>query len=120
VRWSAVRGAAVVFHPHMTGSDELGVTPKVWGDPDAPYYEKAMIARGVENSIYFASVNCATRFQESATSLIDPDGECVAHVPYGEEELLVCDLDLDRATGYYARRFNPGFYPEVLSEVGVS
>jgi predicted amidohydrolase len=120
VRWSAVRGAAVVFHPHMTGSDELGVTPKRWGDPDAPYYEKAMIARGVENSIYFASVNCATRFQESATSLIDPDGECVAHVPYGEEELLVCDLDLDRATGYYARRFNPGFYPEVSSEVGVS
>ena len=28
-----------------------------------------MIARSVENTIYFASVNCAMRYQDSATSL---------------------------------------------------
>jgi predicted amidohydrolase len=110
-RWAAVRGAKLMFHPQMTGSDVAGPTLTRWGDPAAPYYEKAMIARGVENTIYFASVNYALRHQESATSLIDPDGTCVAHVPYGEERLLVHDLDLSRATGLCARRFNPAFYP---------
>ena len=111
VRWSATRGAQVVFHPHVTGSDEIGHTPAHWGDPAAPYYEKAMISRAVENSVWFASVNCATRHQESATSIISPEGECVAHVPYGQAALLVHDLDLAQATRQYAQRFNPEFYP---------
>jgi predicted amidohydrolase len=111
VRWSAARGAQLIFHPHVTGSDECGVLIEHWGDPDSPYYEKAMIARAVENTIYFASVNNAFRFQESATTLIGPDGDLIAYVPYGEEQLLVCDIDLTRATGFYAHRYNPEFYP---------
>jgi predicted amidohydrolase len=111
VRWAAVRGARLVFHPQLTGSDRAGVPIARWGDPSSPYYEKAMIARGVENTIYFASVNYAMRYQESATSLIGPDGDCLAHVPYGQERLLIHDLDLSRATGFTARRFNPAFYP---------
>jgi predicted amidohydrolase len=111
VRWAAVRGARLVFHPQLTGSDRTGVTIERWGDPSSPYYEKAMVARSVENTIYFASVNYAMRYQESATSLIGPDGDCLAHVPYGKEQLLVHDVDLSRATGFCARRFNPAFYP---------
>ena len=111
VRWSAARGALIVFHPQLTGSDLSGPTLGKWGDPNSPYYEKAMIARGVENTIYFASVNGAMRYQESATSLIGPDGDCLAYVPYGQEQLLVHDLDLSRATGLCARRYNPAFYP---------
>ncbi len=111
VRWAALRGAKVVFHPQLTGGDRSGPTLRRWGDPDAPYYEKAMIARGVENTVYFASVNNALRFQESATSLVGPEGDCLAHVPYGEERLLVCDLDLSLATGLIARRYNPAFFP---------
>jgi predicted amidohydrolase len=110
-RWAAARGAHVVFHPQQTGGDREGATPAFWGDPKAPYYEKAMIARAVENTIYFGSVNYAMQRQESATSLIDPDGACVAYVPYGEERLLVHDIDLARATGFCARRFKPEFYP---------
>jgi predicted amidohydrolase len=110
-RWPAARGAKVVFHPQLTGSDRAGPTIARWGDPASPYYEKAMIARAVENTVYFASVNYALRYQESATSLIDPEGELLAHVPYGREQLLVCDLDLARATGFCARRYNPAFFP---------
>jgi predicted amidohydrolase len=110
-RWAAVRGARVVFHPQLTGSDRTGMTLTRWGDPGSPYYEKAMVVRSVENTIYFASVNCAMRYQDSATSLIGPDGDCLAHVPYGEEQLLVHDVDLARATGFCARRYNPAFYP---------
>ena len=110
VRWSARRGAKVIFHPHVTGSDEAGVLLERWGDPDSPYYEKAMIGRAVENTVYFASVNNAIRFQESATTLLGPDGDLIAYVPYGDEALLVHDLDLSRATGLYASRWEPGFY----------
>jgi predicted amidohydrolase len=106
VRWAARNGARVVFHPHMTGSDLEGTMLTEWGDPQAPYYEKAMLARAAENEIYFASVNCAMRFQESATSLIAPEARCEAFQPYGREGLLVSDLDLDRATGLYAQRVN--------------
>jgi len=111
VRWAATRGARLVFHPQLTGSDRTGVTIERWGDPGSPYYEKAMVARSVENTIYFASVNYAMRYQDSATTLLGPEGDCLASVPYGQEQLLVHDLDLSRATGLCARRFNPAFYP---------
>jgi N-carbamoylputrescine amidase len=117
VRWAAVRGAKLVFHPHLTGSDSTGPTLKRWGDPSSPYYEKAMIMRSVENTVYFASVNCALRYQESATSLIGPEGDCLAYVPYGEEQLLVYDLDLSLATGFVARRFNPDFFPSSSADL---
>ena len=107
VRWAAVRGAKVVFHPQLTGSDRDGVRLTQWGARDAPYYEKAMMMRSIENGIYFASVNYALRFQESATSLIAPDGRCQAFLPYGEEGVLVEEIDLARATGLLAGRYAP-------------
>jgi predicted amidohydrolase len=110
VRWAAMRGARVVFHPHLSGSDQDGAVPGDWGEPVAPYFENAMIARAMENAIYFASVNFALRYPETATSLIAPDGRCVAHTAYGEEALLVADLDLGTATGVYARRYAPNRY----------
>src|SRR5262245_55189908 len=38
VRWAAVRGAQIVFHPHCTGSDHTGVRPTQWAAAGAPYY----------------------------------------------------------------------------------
>jgi predicted amidohydrolase len=112
VRWAASRGARVVVHPHLSGSDHSGTVRRRWGEPAAPYFENAMIARAVENSIYFASVNFALRYQETATSLIAPDGRCVGYTGYAEESLLVADLDLEAATGSYARRYAPERYGE--------
>lgn len=43
----------------------------------------------MESAIYFASVNYALRSPETATSIIAPDGRCVAHTPYGKEAMLV-------------------------------
>ncbi len=112
VRWAARRGAQIVFHPQATGSDKTGSKLTHWGSPDAPYYEKAMIMRSIENGIYFASVNYAMKFQESATSLIAPDGSCVVFQPYGEVGLLSCDLDLSAANGILAQRYRQDLYPE--------
>lgn len=112
-RWAARRGAKIVFHPHLAGSDKSGPTLTRWCDPDAPYYEKAMLMRSIENTIYFASVGTAFRFQEAATSLIDPEGALVAHAPYGQPHLLVEEIDLRRATGLIANRFAPERYPDL-------
>ena len=108
VRWPAVRGARIVFQPQVTGSDKDGKTLTRWGES---FYEKAMQCRAQENSVYFASVNQAMRYQNSATSLIDPQGNLLAHVPYGKEDLLIADLDLTKATRFYARRYRPEWYP---------
>jgi predicted amidohydrolase len=112
VRWAAVRGAKIVFHPQHTGSDHEGVLLTQWGAVDAPYYEKAMMCRGLENTIYFASVNYALRYQESATSLIDPQGRCQAHLPYGQDGVLVRAINVEEATGRLAGRFAPERYRE--------
>jgi predicted amidohydrolase len=114
VRWAAVRGARLVFHPHCTGSDRAGSNPARWGAPESPYYEKAMMCRALENGIWFASVNYAFRYQESATSVIGPTGECVAHLPYGEEGVLVHDIDLQAATGLLASRYAPDRYRDAI------
>ena len=112
VRWAAVRGAKIVFHPHQTGSDKTGVRLTEWGSPSAPYYEKAMMMRSIENAIYFASVNYAMRFQESATTLIAPSGQMQAYLPYGQEGVLVQTIKLEEATGHLAGRFAPERYRE--------
>ncbi len=71
--------------------------------------------RSIENTIYFASVNYALRFQESATCLIAPSGECQAFLPYGQEGVLVQTLDLTAATGLLASRFAPDRYGEAMT-----
>jgi predicted amidohydrolase len=112
VRWAAVRGARIVFHPQHSGSEKDGIQLTQWGAADAPYYEKAMMMRSRENTIYFASVNYALRFQESATSLIAPSGECLAYLPYGQEGVLVQAIDVEKATGLLAARYAPERYEE--------
>ena len=112
VRWAAVRGARIVFHPQHTGNERAGLRLSRWGQPDAPYYEQAMLMRSRENTIYVASVNYALRFPESATSLIAPSGECQAYLPYGQEGVLVQALKLEEATGLLATRYAPERYRE--------
>ncbi len=116
VRWAAVRGAKIVFHPQHTGNERKGVRLTQWGAADGPYYEKAMMMRSRENTIYFASVNYALRFQESATSLIAPSGECQAYLPYGQEGVLVQTIRVEDATGLLAARYAPGRYQELKPE----
>jgi predicted amidohydrolase len=107
VRWAAVRGAKVVFHPQHTGNRRAGTRLTEWGSTAAPYYERAMSCRALENTIFFASVNYALEYAESATSVIAPSGRCQAHLPYGEEGVLVETLRLEEATGLLASRWAP-------------
>ncbi|HWH62342.1 MAG TPA: carbon-nitrogen hydrolase family protein [Ginsengibacter sp.] len=110
VRWAAMHDAKIVFHPQCTGSNIQGPQLTEWGNKNNPYYEKAMMMRAMENTIYFASVNYAMRFQESASSVIAPDGKCLAHQPYGKEGVVVADIDPAIATGLLAKRFKAERY----------
>ena len=110
VRWAARQGASIVFHPHFAGGDVEGVELKEWGHINNPYYEKAMMMRAIENTIYFASVNYATKYQESATSLIAPDGKLIAHQPYEKEGILVIDIQPETATALLAKRLKADLY----------
>lgn len=105
VRWAAMRDATIVFHPLFAGSDAKGKQLSEWGHKENPYYEKAAMLRAMENTIYFASVNYTTRFSEAATALIAPDGQCVAHQPYGKPGVLIATIDEKLATGKLAKRF---------------
>src|SRR5581483_3829098 len=100
------------FHPNLSGSDQSGAVPRYWGDPTPPFFENVMSVRAMENSIYFASVNFALQYPETATSVVAPDGRCVAHLAYGQEALLVVDLDLEKSTGTFARRYAPERYKD--------
>jgi len=110
VRWAARNGAQVVFHPHCTGSNVDGPQLTEFFHQDNPYYEKAMMMRAMENTIYFASSNYASLFPDSASALFAPNGKCVAHATYGEPGVFVADIDLEKATGLLAKRFKPENY----------
>jgi hypothetical protein len=99
-----------VFHPQHTGTELEGEVLPEWGTRGGPYYEQAMLMRSRENTIYFASVNYALRFQESATSLIAPSGTLQAALPYGEEGVLVQPISPAEATGLLAHRYAPDRY----------
>jgi predicted amidohydrolase len=116
VRWAATRGAKIVFHPSLTGYQHAGgPTLTTFGSSEAPYYEKAMLCRSIENTIYFGSVNYAVPYAEAATALISPSGECQAYLPYGAEGVLVAEIDVAAATGLIASRYAPARYQETKS-----
>jgi len=109
-RWAAQRGAKIVFQPQFTGSNTEGHQLTEWGNHNNPYYEKAMVLRALENTIYFASVNYASRYSDSASAVIDPDGNCLVHELYGRTGIIIADIDPDKATGLLAKRFRNELY----------
>jgi len=110
VRWSAQNGAHIVFHPHFSGGNTGTTKLKEWGARDNPYYEKAMMMRALENTIYFASSNYASDYSESASSIIAPNGACITYAAYGKSGIITADIDTDLATGFLARRFKNELY----------
>ena len=104
VRWAARRGAQVVFHPHAHVAEPGSYRPVTFGDPANTFHEKAMLCRAAENTCYFASVNCASEGSGTTSALVRPDGTLQCYQPYGQEGLLIADLDLSAATRVLASR----------------
>jgi predicted amidohydrolase len=95
VRWAARRGAHIVFRP------------TTFADPRSTFHEKAVLCRAAENTCYFASVNYAEAGSPATSAVARPDGTLLAYQPYGEEGLLLVDIDTDEATRLLAMRYKP-------------
>ncbi|WP_026673252.1 carbon-nitrogen hydrolase family protein [Alkalihalobacterium bogoriense] len=95
VRFAAVNGASIIFHPQFTNDVE-----------NSSFYENAMICRSLENNVYFASVNYALPNQQVSTTLISPTGQCLAKAQREQNELIVFNIDPVKATRVLATRFN--------------
>jgi predicted amidohydrolase len=104
VRWAVRRGAQVVFHPHFHEAEPRGYRPVSYADPKNTFHEKAVLCRAAENTCYFATVNTASEGSPSTSAIANPDGTLLSYQPYGEEGLLIADLDLTAATGLLATR----------------
>src|SRR5215510_15090400 len=104
VRWAARRGAQVVFHPHFHEAEPGSYRPTTFADPANTFHEKAALCRAAENTCYFATVNYASPGSPTTSAIVRPDGTLLCHQPYGEEGLLIADLDLTLATGLLAAR----------------
>jgi predicted amidohydrolase len=85
------QGAQLVFHPQNNTT-----RPNAW---KVPIHHAMIITRAAENTIWFASCNACLRPHQNCRSLvIAPDGTVAAQSELGREELVVADLDIDRAT----------------------
>jgi len=104
VRWAARNGATVVFHPHYHPPEPGSYRPTTFLDPRNSFHEKAALCRAAENTCWFATVNYAAAGSGTTSAVVRPDGTVLAWQPYGQEGLLVADLDLSLATGLLAAR----------------
>jgi ribosomal-protein-alanine N-acetyltransferase len=85
------QGAQLVFHPQNNTT-----RPNDW---KVPIHHAMIVTRAAENTVWFASCNaCLTPHQNSRSLVIAPDGTVVAQSELRREELVVADIDMDRAT----------------------
>ncbi|MAE65807.1 MAG: hypothetical protein CMJ18_16175 [Phycisphaeraceae bacterium] len=84
-------GAQLVFHPQNNTT-----RPHDW---KIPVHHAMMITRAAENTVWFASCNCAhVPHQNCETRIIAPNGVIHARCDMKEEALVVGDIDIDEAT----------------------
>jgi predicted amidohydrolase len=104
VRWAARHGAHIVFHPQFHEATPDSYRPSAFADPANTFHEKAVLCRAAENTCYFATVNFASPGSPTTSAIVRPDGTLLCYQPYGQEGLLVADIDLSLATGLLAAR----------------
>jgi predicted amidohydrolase len=104
VRAAVRQGAQLVFHPHLDVAVPGSYRPSTFADPANSFHEKAALCRAAENTCYFAPVNCASSGSPTTSAVVRPDGTLLCYQPYGEEGLLIADIDLDAATRLLAMR----------------
>ena len=107
VRWAVRGGAQIVFHPHFHEAEAGGYVPESFAHPQNTFHEKAVLCRAAENTCYVATVNYASVGSPTTSAVVRPDGTLIGYQPYGQEGLLVADIDLELATGLLAKRYRP-------------
>ncbi len=104
VRWAVRHGAQIVFHPHTEIVENEQYLPSGFADTTNSFHEKAALCRAAENTCYFATVNNAMRGASTTSAIIAPDGTLLTYQPYGQQGVLVGEIDPAEATGFLANR----------------
>jgi predicted amidohydrolase len=104
VRWPVRHGAQMVFHPHFHEAEPGAYVPASFADPLNSFHEKAALCRAAENTCYFATVNYSSAGSPTTSAVVGPDGKLLCYQPYGQEGLLIADIDIAAATGLLAAR----------------
>jgi predicted amidohydrolase len=107
VRWAAQRGAQLVFHPQFHAAEAGSFRPTTFADPRNTFHEVTVLCRAAENTFYFATVNHAGDGSPTTSAVANPDGTLLTYQPYGEEGVLLAELELSAATGLLASRYKP-------------
>ena len=96
-----------MFHPQFHEAEPGSYRPRPSPTPRTPFTRRPLLCRAAENTCYFATVNYASPGSPTTSAVVRPDGTLLAYQPYGQEGLLVADIDLPSATGLLARRYKP-------------
>jgi ribosomal-protein-alanine N-acetyltransferase len=85
------QGAQLVLHPQNNTT-----RPNDW---KVPIHQAMLVTRAAENTVWFASCNaCLTPHQNCKSLVVAPDGTVPAQSELRREELIVAEIDIDRAT----------------------
>jgi predicted amidohydrolase len=85
------QGAQLVFHPQNNTTRA--------NDWKIPVHHAMIVTRAAENTIWFASCNaCLEPHQNCRSMIVAPDGQIHAQTELRQEQLLVAEIDIDRAT----------------------
>jgi predicted amidohydrolase len=85
------QGAQLVFHPQNNTTRA--------NDWKIPVHHAMIVTRAAENTIWFASCNaCLEPHQNCRSMVVAPDGQIHAQTELRQEQLLVTEIDIDRAT----------------------
>jgi len=111
VRLACMAGARIVFHPNA-GMDALSVSKKKRNGNDG------IAARAFENAVYYVFANSVGpqgggKWSAGDSKIVAPDMRFLKLADNENEDLLIANLDLSKATGKYARESME--HPHVLS-----
>lgn len=104
VRFATTRGAQIVFVPHFHEAEPGSHQPATFAETANTFHEKAILCRAAENTCFVAAANYASEGSPTTSAVARPDGTVMAWQPYGQEGLLVVDVELDEATLLLAKR----------------
>jgi predicted amidohydrolase len=84
------QGAQLVFHPQNNTT-----RPNDW---KVPIHHAMITTRAAENTIWFASCNACLEHQNCRSLVVAPDGRVHAQSELKREEVVIADVDVERAT----------------------
>ncbi|NMB36886.1 MAG: amidohydrolase [Bacteroidales bacterium] len=111
INWRGVRILPIICYDlrfpvwsRNRGDYDMMICVASWSIPRRHHWDTLSRARAIENQCYMAAVNRVgtdpTREYNGGTAFIDPFGQPIASCADGKEEVIVCEVDLQKLENY--------------------